>query len=644
MIMITAPTQVTVKPKGDAPVDSTALTQEVVPGGEIAPGEYAEDDAYRLAPSEPFAQPQQVQAGDSQDEMIASETAWRPDDAPLVPSDDWATASSARTKQYLLVGILGFSGVLVAIVGFMAFLNWYNSSADETPVAVAGGPAAVSDESVADDDTDLADSSTGEEPSEDNVAPTADTTEPAVDDIADATDPQEPIAMVPNDVDGAGDEVASPEELVGGLPPSLVEEPDTAEPGDVEPDDDAGLPEQLRAMEELLGGYDIPLTISDEGVVPSEAPLSAAELGLTASVGEDPLEPVDVAEKASKKLHALAMPKPPQLARFINLWTHLSGIPVVVDFSSLASAGLDRNAPPVFPKAVRDKTFGELLSGFASQNGMKMQVVENRFVRLHASDSSIVPAVIDVSDLVSEAEDESWLEGVLRAFYLPSAGANAETAIRVEGGQLSYDPAALDSSTWGEIARTIETWRKLQTGAASDFVKRPDQFLVKLLYDDRKLPQLEHVTTLVSPQSRPVGQVLSKLCEEAGLTCWIDWANVGKVGLGPQTTQVVVTRGRTLRRILADYARVYPLRVAILDDKSVWITSPQIYRSTVQVFVLPAEGKTALQWQSELRQLTPSYAADDTQSAANRSVLTELSPDAKYVFVRSCLPEVDLSR
>ncbi len=652
--MITAPTQVTVKPKGEASVDSTALTREVVPDGEIAPGEYEEDDAYRLAPQEPFGPAEDLPATDSHDGLMTPESDWRPDDAPLVPSDDWATASSARTKQYLLVGVLGFSGVLVAVVGFMAFLNWYNRSNDEAPVDVAGGTEVVSGDSLGDESAQNGEGQDGDlggDVAQVDASSTG-TEEPdtGLDPSVDSSPQPEVTANEPDTVQLAGDP-PTPDAPVDALPPSLVGDPSDADAQDNDPqnssdpaEESSGLPEQLRAMEELLGGYDVPLTISDEGVVPSEAPLSAAELGLAASVGQDPLEPVNVAEMANKTLHALAIREPPPLSRFVNLWTHLSGIPVVVDFSSLASAGLDRNAPPVLPQAVRNKSFGELLGGIAAQNGMKMQVVENRFVRLHASDSSVVPSTVNVGDLVADATDQKWLEALLHSFYLPSAGGNAQTAIVVADGQLSYDTSVLDSSTWGEIVRTVETWRELKIGSASEFVKRPEQFLVKLIYDDRKLTELEHVTELVSPQSRPVGQVLSKLCEEAGLHCWIDWASVGSVGLGPQTTQVVVTRGRTLRRILADYARIYPLRVAILDEKSVWVTSPQTYRSTVQVFVLPADGKTAMQWQSELRRLTPSYAADNPQSAANRSVLAELSPDGQFVFVRSCLPEVDLSR
>ena len=54
---------------------------------------------------------------------------WQPQEA-LLPSDEWSSESSAKSKQYLLVGFLGVGGVALAVIAFIAFLSWYGGNAD----------------------------------------------------------------------------------------------------------------------------------------------------------------------------------------------------------------------------------------------------------------------------------------------------------------------------------------------------------------------------------------------------------------------------------------------------------------------------------------------------------------------------------
>lgn len=639
------PSQVTVQPAGNVSVDSSAMTREVVPAGNLTPAP-GDDGEYRLAPAaETIHAEAGTTQGDSGEPFTTDDSQdWRPGDAPLVPSGDWASASSARSRQYLLVGFLGFTGVVVAIVGFLAFLSWYNTSSSGDSVApVTGQNVAVLDDPANNLNT----------VNIDDPASADDQDSAPVDELGSDTDAETPVDGGPELEDSTPLDSEVPLSLAGPDVPSnsdpLADASDASSvPGEPEDgidslgaEDVSGLPPGLKAMESFLDIRVTP-TIPDEGVVPTEAPVTADELGLSTVVGRAPLEPVDVVAQSKNVLLALAVEQPPSLPRFINMFTHLSGIPTVVDFSSLAAAGIDRNTPVPLPSPVRERTYGEILRGTAKVSRLVTQTVDNSFVRLRAP-TSLVPDAVGMADLVEE-EHSDWLVSMLAAFYAPNLDASADTPFSLSAGNLTRDPNLIDSSTWGEVVRSMETWRKLKVGTTSGFVKIPEQFLVELILDDKQLLPLEKRSSVVSAQSRPVGQTLSKLCSEAGLTCWIDWAATRHVGLGPQTTQVVVTHGRTLRRILADYAREYPLTVAILDKSSIWITSPKAYRSTVQVFVLPAEGKTALQWQSELRLLTPSYNTADLSSQANRKVLTQLSPDGNFVFVRSCLPAVNLAR
>ncbi|HBE70243.1 MAG TPA: hypothetical protein DDW52_19005, partial [Planctomycetaceae bacterium] len=598
-------------------VDSQAMTKEVAPSTfdnidlsdlpasepgdeyQLAPveealsagGSLAEDDAVSGTPDAP------------EPEAASDTTEWTPGESPLVPYDAWTSESSSRTRQFLLIGVLGFTGVLLSVVGFFAFLSWYNKpDTDE----VAGDPAQA----------------------ETIVSPEPGT--PSLDDTRDATDTAQPedLTEPPPDVDASSDPESIPSDsttesssnansvLPQGDAPDTGGDTDagsadtggTGEPSDTQASADAsetagddtggsdptagGLPEQLKAMESLLRVEIIP-SIRDEGVQPTAPPVTAEELGLASTVELPPLEPVDVAQRMQASVYKLGAAEQVSLSKFLNMWTALSQIPVTVDFGSLASTGVDRDAmlalpPPSQPFSAA--TMQSVLEQTTEPLKLTTQVVDNTFIRLSGQDRlSELPQSTSIEGLV-EAAQQAWMREFLVEFFMDDASLDASEFFEIGADALSRDEAKVNAFTWGEILRVIEKWRYLATGTTSDFVTQRPHFLADLFYDDASITKLNSVSELVSPQARPVGQIISRLADEAGMNVWFDWASLSQVGLGPSTTQAVVTYKRPLRRILADYARTYPFSIAILDGKSLWITSRKMHRSTVQVFVLPAGG------------------------------------------------------
>ena len=135
-------------------------------------------------------------------------------------------------------------------------------------------------------------------------------------------------------------------------------------------------------------------------------------------------------------------------------------------------------------------------------------------------------------------------------------------------------------------------------------------------------------------QRASVAQLISEISTAGKMHAWIDWASVGQKGLGPNTIDFVVTKDRNLRQCFRDLAEKYSLIVACEDDKSVVITTAEVYRAQPRLFVLPSEGKTAEQWMEELQPLTPGTAA------AAQPIQAYLTPDSKFVIVRCCRPRL----
>lgn len=646
MIMIAAPGQVTVEPNRGAVVDSQAMTKEVVAGHDFeAPVSGVTDDPtqdselgdeYRLAPATSGA-------GNQDATTQAEQIAWQPADTPLVPSDQWTSASSTQSRHFLLIGVLGFASVLLAIGGFFAFLNWYQKSpevANQDTTSVSGNPleqqpdpvgaaAGTDDESIDNananiegDPLDTGDASGNDNPN--NSPPASAETEseepePATE-IPSAPDSDPALEIDPNSVAHAdGSEL--PDGLADPVPPAGG------------PGTNQDPIKQLESFKGLLE-YQVQLSPPDEGVIPSEPPVTAADLGLATTVARPPLQPFDILQQMDKVLPGLVVQgQPPSLNRLLNLWTHLSGIPVVVDFDSFAAAGLDRNQTVKLPLLV-NKTMGQVTDTIANLVGAKVRIIENRYVLLQAAAEQLqanLPTTYPLEGLVTE-EEQPWLEATLAEFF-----PDVSPGLKFEPAELSFDATTVDLTSWLQVVQLLETWRAAKglepvvaTPTHGDFVSH------FVMHED--IQALEHQGTIISPQSRPVGQALPKVCAAAGLNCWIDWSSVGSVGLGPETAEVVVTHGRPLKRVLANYAEMFPLVVAIVDQSSLLLMSPQAYRASVQSYVVPAEGLTAKQWQSRLRSLTP---AGENQIS---SVQAHLSPDGSFVLLRCCRPAVDLNR
>lgn len=663
LVMIAAPRQIRVENSQGESVDSMAMTKDgltadfqPVPGvsetgSEVttSPESSVEGDDYRLSPveDEPGVQGEYAQRGAMEPGLAGSavnswETMQPVDETPLLPSDEWTSEGSTKLRQYLLVGFLGLSGVVLAILGFFMFLQWYGRpGADENGEAQLAAAETTADPMQAAspvNDLDV-----------EEVSEAASTAE-----FQDASSSETEMAMAPSDNEAIAAEPAqedvvstagvdsddSPVEttsLPAELPDSLLAEdanPDAAESEPIDPKQQVrdALPNAWLQQFAPMLEWEVVPTLPDTGMPLEPPPITAEDLGLANSGGLEPLTDVDWSERATVVLPGLILSGNQRLAQIINLWTHLSGVPTIVNLDSLRAADRDPNQVWKLEK-IQSASIREIVQRIAASSQVELEVRENRFLELRASSESIsgkLPSSIPVDDVLPGEAGTAWLQTALESLYPQNA-----SAWTIDQGKLSADLSRMDLGTWFEIVRMLENLRAAQ-GLPSQLSDFSAASLAQPWVSPDSMNALDTAIQQLSPQPRPVGQVLSSVCSEVGLDCWMDWPHLGRNGLGPGTTAVAVTYGRTLRQVLNDYAERYSLVVAIEGPTSLWITTPQAYRSQPRVYVIPSGGRTAEQLQMQLREYTP----------LNANGVGELiaipTPDAAFVVVRCCRPRVAL--
>lgn len=634
MVMITAPQQVRIENPDGFPVDSMAMTKDgLEPNFALQSVSEAvlSDGDYQLMPLEKA----EVQKA-SETQLPAG---WQPQE-PLLPSDEWTSETSTKTRQFLLIGFLGLTGVALAILSFLAFLNWYRKPGQSPdpgpPLALAStlGPEVPEpDVAVGPEQTSVADSGSADREAE---GPTSSQSDPSSQ-LEQKDEPENAAQLLPNAIDTQPLQVL-PNELQGDvlIDPGVhsVDASDSTPAVSTEPESEQtaeqSLPNAwLQSMAPVLDWQVVP-TLPDNRVPLEPPPITAEDLGMSTLEGLEPITPIDWGKQSQIVLPGLILSQEQSLSQSLNLWTHVSGVPTRVNLDSLAAINFDCNGPLTIG-TIKQASIGQIAQRIAENLGITVSARENRYLEFHATEEKLaatLPKTMSVEGLIATEEEAQWLLQMLVRFF-----PDTDQAWSLEDRHLKYQDNRVDLMTWFEVIRLIDN---LQTanGQPSTLTEYAAGRLQNSFIEPEKLVSLNAQVNLISPQARPVGQVLSRLCGQMGLQCWIDWPSVGEVGLGPATTAVVVTHGRSLKRILANYANMFSLQIAVQDENNLWITSPQAYRKQARIYVLPSEGLTPEQWQQRLLLWTP--LKDD----GTGEVIAVLTPQRDKIVVRCCRPAI----
>lgn len=615
--------KVTVNQDAGSHVDSSALTRDGI-SVEIEDryGAEAAEEEYRLADSD---ETDQVAPPVRSSSMPAWNT-----ETPLIPSSEWTSESTNRTRQYLLVGFLGVASTLLAAVLFFGFLRWYSSErapAESSPAEPLAMGEELTEPLVSGPAEEPGGEAKGEEPLVEETAGTGGTADteslaPAEDNNAEALaeqhSPLNSEAVEPPTDNGA----AGNQSL---LPNTNAAQP---EPAATVPAQEPALdlPTQLRAFGDVLD-YELQPQFPDAVEILAAAPVTAEELGLDNSRGVE-IPEVDVAAQSQAVFPAIVIAARP-LAHFASLWSNISGIPTTVDIDSLAAAGIDRNQS-VSLGLSKSATVGSLSAKVFEPLGLVSESPDNHFTRVFAPDSLVeqkLPSSLSLEGLIAGEADEQWLVASLSSL-LP----RSQLTWQIDKGELQR-PAASTTRDWFSAVHLIEGWR-LAAGLPPTVTAFTSQQLSAVFTTQDDVTGLNKVLSVVQAQERPLSQILPQICSEAQVHAWLDWPSLATLGVGTATTALVVTADRPLIRALSNYADEFSIVFAIVDSQTLLLTSNQAYRAQPQLYVMPSAGKTAEQWVAQLRPYTPAAG----EGVGNTVVLP--TPDGKYMLVRCCRPVV----
>jgi hypothetical protein len=575
-------------------------------------------------------------------------------DAPPLPQQKFASTPAtnniqqlavqrtARRRQVLMVAVFGSSGVLLAGMLFAAFLYWYTGKSNP---AIAKNPPNQNT------------------PEQKHVGPKREPEQDLVSDplVEPEADPSLELPLSPIDNDSNANKpkvieapAVSAEEkntissaIANSLANPALTKPNLVEPNSIEPsaaeqptapsletvvDKSATeLPEQLKKFQGILNTAIEPQFVEDQAM--EKAPPTAKELGLSTGPEAKALPATDVDKQLQLTLTGLIIPAG-SISSAVSQWVQVSGVPTVVDLDSFVASGVDPYKPidKLFSSDAR--TLAQVGASIAKEIGVDLNTIENRFLAFQASEAAIrehLPTVIKVSDLLTDEDQQQWFVKTLEQIWPEYEGKWI-----VREGELTVDPIAVDALAWFWAVRLLESWRhaaKMDTQL--DKTKLDQSKFVTKFVDPEQIAALSKPLSIKGLVNRaPVAQLISEICAATQMHAWVDWASVGQKGLGPNTIDFVVTRDRTLRQCMRDFAEKYSLVVACEDEKSLWITTAEVYRAQPRLYVLPSQGKSAEQWMEELQPLTPATAA------AAQPVRAFLTPDSRFVIVRCCRPRL----
>lgn len=621
-------------------VDSTAITQEAMDAGQESrsdDGAATKDALDSFGPSElpknRTPTPEVIGAevaispGAKQEELARNldqgSEYWNPP-RRAAPSETWTSESTNRQRQFLLVGFLGLTSIVISLILLLLLIRWYRPNAENDSLALSSDALSGQAEDSVTNPSEMQSEDQRLSQSVDSPGPDS------------AGDSQQEATTDQSELSEMADPIIIANDAAGELRPSQGEDAivDSGASNDSEliaaSNEPDALPRQLRELAELLA-QPFELTTPQTLTVPDRPPVTAEELGLTSSRGDRSLPPIDLHSSTQERLVRGVKITDMPLPQAVNYLSLISGIPVNTDLRSLAASGRDFSSP--LSLLAEGGTVAELGQIFAQNAGLQIRSIDNQYWRLFSNlpDAETLPWQYSLDDLLVDEQHTNWFGESLKTLF-----PNCCASIRLVDGQLSADPSSTDRLEWFTVIRWIENWRR-QLDMPSLLPRHSEESLRLPFIQPSEVTGLDEPLSIITSSSQPLASFLSSLCSQAGLKCWIDWPSLAAIGLSPSSPILSITHNRPVKNILAELAFEHGVTTAIVDKTTLLITQQHAYRTNPEVFVFPSQGQDASYWYQFLRPLTPVGPDGISQ------IQIRMSLDEKFVMVRCCYPNLDFN-
>jgi hypothetical protein len=542
---------------GSASVDSQALTEDAID-----------------VPDEADLDPRAVPSGFAGPEALGSASDTDSLTSPLPP--DWQSERTQRSRQIGMIVALSLASLLGAVLFFGWFVrSWQRETASNEAAENAVDMAAPSQDnqpaaerSGVDPESNTPQIDSADPPAEPTAAttvvdhPPADETQPP----AAATEP--PAVAAPK--------TGNPDDLIGLLPTSPLDDLDRANPVK-EPNNDPDasqmerLPDDLRSKIAFLNldGEQAKPTLQAPPTLDEVKVDQASEENLNPMLVANPPEPINL-RRALAIDFALAPDNGEYpLSDLMLTVSQITGVPIQIDWVSFDLVGINIRDGVTIPKGRISAK--QLLDEVAQSIGAVIE--EDQFMlTLTIGDAVKTERLAKVFDLTDFGDGRDSAAATLKPF-MPEGGAAA-----LDGQRQEQQLAALAIEAMrrirGVAPKVAEaSFRRWGQPASSPKLDWP------LVEGGKAGPQYDAPLTMAG--------FLRRIAKANGATLFVNWHDANRRRMSPVQLTMPFT-GRDAATVIANELRPFALQARRVDDQHWWVGAEATYdRFPVVVWTEP---------------------------------------------------------
>jgi hypothetical protein len=509
--------------------------------------------------------------------------------APISPQE-WTTSAARKSNQILLVTMLAIGGTIIALGIFFVFVRYYGKESDKAVRVASSQPKNQQTEQA-------------QNPVEQPKTETVDPIQPPV-----AKDPSKsgwdsvldnnkqtntPGSTVPSSTTDTSTEIPNTPADPANTPTPTTTTPEINSPTTPEPPSqgtDTALPPkpaENNALSVPRGLWDPSVNdlIAEAGIDPSAvAPAAIEQIDLGDLVHPPAAQDVVVDDVFNTQIVSLKATQRP-LRDVLLILSQLTGAGFGVDVDSFEAAGVSLSQ--TMDVEVNDVNVAQFFQTVMEPLHLQVRNNANGLPIVFVDPSvaqSLMPDAITLDGLI-EAKDVAAFEQLLKG-ALPDEAHLA----RIEGMNILCDNTATPLQKYRIYSLVMRLRNALGLPIDS---KYPENWFSTGGGFGQVLDKLSQPGSGVVERARPVSQLLTKVAADTEVNLFFDWPSLWSHGFTPSARAISVINKRNFRQISNRFLEEYALTIAIMNDSSLILTTPESRRLHSQIKVIPIrEGQT----------------------------------------------------
>lgn len=544
--------------------------------------------------------------------------------------------AKSPNQSWLIIGSIALISTVVAVVGFIIFVQWNQKGRPNKPAQVA----LQSDPNPPQAKTEGSEKPT-ENPSEDPPAqPNPENvngaelpkTPPATEPPTPHTDPANPPTpsekappTSPTDTKPTMGETSPPNPntpVPSSNPPSPENASSPQKDPTVSPDGDSELPAIFR---ELSGGGNFSRQADTEPTIEVQQPEEPEVLEIDDVYHPPAGKPVDLAKVLDLKIQRIAWRDRP-LADVLSGLSLLGGVGISLDLESFIASAMSPMTPVTYES--QEASFDVVLTSLLESFGLAYREESDGLLRVFVPDpliASHLPNSWSLEDLTG-ANPEVW-DALLRKVMKEEA-----TLWQLEGNQIVWQPTATPRQQF-RLAIVLDRIRHAMKLPLQGRYREED---LQMGWDDLRaaMKRLSQSCQSIVPHQQPAYQLLANAAREIEMRLLVDWPIVWQHGFSLEASHLSITRNRRFDQVFRILQDRYALEATIIHPELLWLTVPEVRRQNYQIRVIPTNGQDEKTLLEKLRILSP------TDADRRVSLVVAPIPNQDLALVRITAPTI----